>query len=74
MKIQTALRFDEELLKMIKEKAKAERRSLNNYIENLLYKEVGSIPNEETVEAIHEAHNSNKLSPIEDLDKFLEEL
>lgn len=74
MKIQTALRFDEELLKMIKEKAKAERRSLNNYIENLLYKEVGSIPNEETVEAIHEAHNSNKLSSIDDLDKFLEEL
>ncbi|MCF6351077.1 MAG: toxin-antitoxin system HicB family antitoxin [Flavobacteriaceae bacterium] len=74
MKVQTALRFDEELLKMIKAKAKAQRRSLNNYIENLLYQEVGNIPNEETIEAINEAINSNDLIPIEDLDKFLEEL
>lgn len=74
MKVQTALRFDEELLKMIKAKAKAQRRSLNNYIENLLYQEVGNIPNEETIKAIYEANNSNDLSPIEDLDKFLEEL
>ena len=74
MKIQTALRFDEELLKLIKEKAKAQRRSLNNYIENLLYKEIGNIPNDETIEAINEAHNSKNLKPIEDLDTFLEAL
>ncbi len=74
MKVQTALRFDEELLKLIKEKAKAQRRSLNNYIENLLYKEIGNIPNDETIEAINEAHNSKSLKPIEDLDTFLEEL
>ena len=74
MKIQTALRFDEELLKLIKEKAKAQRRSLNNYIENLLYKEIGNIPNNETIEAINEAHNSKSLKPIEDLDTFLDTL
>ncbi len=74
MKIQTALRFDKELLDMIKEKAKAQRRSLNNYIENLLYQEVGNIPNEETKKAIHEALNNKDLKPIENLDKFLEEL
>jgi len=74
MKIQTALRFDEDLLKLIKEKAKAQRRSLNNYIENLLYKEIGNIPNDETIEAINEAHNSKNLKPIEDLDTFLEAL
>ena len=74
MKIQTALRFDEELLKLIKEKAKAQRRSLNNYIENLLYKEIGNIPNDETIEAISEAHNSKSLKPIKDLDTFLDTL
>lgn len=74
MKIQTALRFDKELLDMIKEKAKAQRRSLNNYIENLLYQEVGNIPNEETKKAIHEALNNKDLKPIENLDEFLEEL
>lgn len=74
MKIQTALRFDEDLLKLIKEKAKAQRRSLNNYIENLLYKEIGNIPNDETIEAINEAHNSKNLKPIKDLDTFLETL
>ena len=74
MKIQTALRFDEDLLKLIKEKAQAQRRSLNNYIEYLLYREVGNIPNNETKEAIYEAHNSKDLKPIEDLDEFLETL
>ena len=59
---------------MIKEKAKAQRRSLNNYIENLLYKEIGNIPNNETIEAINEAHNSKSLKPIEDLDTFLDTL
>jgi len=74
MKVQTAFRFDKDLLEMIKEKASAQKRSLNNYIEYLLYKEVGDIPNEETKKAIYEAHNSKDLKPIEDLDKFLEEL
>jgi len=74
MKIQTALRFDEELLNLIKEKAKAQRRSLNNYIENLLYNEVGNIPNDETKKAINEAHNGSNLISIENLDQFLEEL
>ena len=74
MKVQTAFRFDKDLLELIKEKAAAQKRSLNNYIEYLLYKEVGNIPNEETKKAIYEAHNSTDLKPIEDLDKFLEEL
>jgi len=74
MKIQTALRFNEELLKLIKEKAKAQHQSLNNYIENLLYKEIGNIPNDETIEAIDETHNSRRLKPIDDLDTFLSSL
>jgi hypothetical protein len=74
MKIQTALRFDKELLDQIREKAAAEKRSLNNYIEYLLYREVGEIPNEETIKAIEEARNSKKLKPIENLDDFLDSI
>ncbi len=74
MKVQTALRFDKELLERVKEKAQAQKRSLNNYIEYLLYKEVGDIPNEETKQAIHEAKTSKKLKPIEDLDEFLDNI
>ncbi len=48
MKVQTAFRLDKELIERIKEKAKAQRRSLNNYVEYLLYKDVGDIPNEAT--------------------------
>ena len=39
MKIQTAFRFDEELLDLLKEKAKANKRSLNNYIEFVMVDE-----------------------------------
>jgi len=74
MKVQTAFRFDRELLDIIKVKASAEKRSLNNYIEYLLYREVGNIPNADTEKAIDEARNSNELKPIEDLNQFLENL
>jgi len=73
MKVQTALRFDKELLEMAKEKAAAEKRSLNNYIEYLLFREVGEIPNEETKKAIEEARNET-LEPISDLDQFLKDV
>jgi len=74
MKVQTAFRLDKDLLDMIKEKAAAQKRSLNNYIEYLLFKEVGNIPNEETKKAIHEARNNENLKPIEDLEEFLNSL
>lgn len=70
---QMAFRFDEDLIELVKEKAKAQRRSLNNYIEFLLYKDVGNIPNQETVKAIKEAR-SGKGDKIEDLDKWLDEI
>tara|TARA_B110000967_G_C18678148_1_gene456624 strand:+ start:550 stop:765 length:216 start_codon:yes stop_codon:yes gene_type:complete len=62
LKIQTPLRFNKELLRLIKEKAKANKRSLNNYIEYLLYKDVGDIPDEDTIEAIKEARSAKKLN------------
>ena len=73
-KVQTAFRFDEELIELVKQKAKAQRRSLNNYIEVLLYKDVGNIPNEETKKAIEEAREGKQLEDIEDVDTFLESI
>ena len=74
MKVQTALRFDKDLLELVKEKAKSQKRSLNNYIEFLLYREVGNIPSKETRQAIHEAHNDINLTRIDNLDKFLDDV
>jgi hypothetical protein len=74
MKVQTAFRFDEELLAALKEKAKAQKRSLNNYIEFLLYGVVGNIPNDETIEAIYEAENNISLTTIDDLKAYKEAL
>ncbi|MEM0517431.1 MULTISPECIES: hypothetical protein [Aequorivita] len=74
MKVQTALRFDKDLLELVKAKAKAQKRSLNNYIEFLLYQDVGNIPNTETQQAIYEAHNDINLTKIPNLDKYLEDI
>lgn len=74
LKIQTAFRFNKDLLELIKEKAKAEKRSLNNYIEYLLYKDVGNIPNEETIEAVKEARSKKKLEEITDLSSWLDKI
>ncbi|PCI06260.1 MAG: hypothetical protein COB81_01310 [Flavobacteriaceae bacterium] len=73
MKTQTTLRFDSDLLALVREKAKAQKRSLNNYIEYLLYKDVGDIPNEETIKAINQAENNQNLETIEDVDTFINE-
>jgi hypothetical protein len=74
MKVQTAFRLDRDLLERIKEKAKAQKRSLNNYVEYLLYKDVGDIPNETTEKAIEEARRGEDLESIDDLDTFLDQL
>jgi hypothetical protein len=74
IKVQTPLRFNKDLLELIKEKAKANKRSLNNYIEFLLYKDVGEIPNQDTIDAIEEARSNKNLKPINDLDSWLENI
>ncbi len=71
---QTAFRFDEELLALVKEKADAQKRTLNNYIEILLLKDVGKIPNEETKLAIAEVMSGKKLEEITDIDSFMDSL
>lgn len=71
---QTAFRFDEELLALVKEKADAQKRTLNNYIEILLLKDVGKIPNEETKLAIAEVMSGKELEEITDIDSFMDSL
>ena len=73
LKVQTAFRFDNELLELVREKAKAQRRSLNNYVEILMLRDVVNIRNDETKQAIEEARNGN-LETIENLDRWLETL
>ena len=69
-KIQTTVRLDKDLLEALKEKAMADNRSLNNYIEKLLYQDVGHLPNQKTKDAMEEAQKGN-LESIEDLDDWL---
>lgn len=73
-KIQTAVRLEVELLEALKERAKADKRSLNNYIEKLLYQAVGDIPNDTTKAAIEEARNTSNLERIWNVDDFFDSL
>ena len=68
-KVQTAFRFDSELLRRLKIRAKKENRSLNNYVETLQMDVVYDEPNEETAKALREARNGKNLERL-DLDKF----
>ena len=74
MKTQTAFRIDTTLLEMVKEKAKSTNRSLNNYIEHLLYKDVGAIPNETTINALKETESDKELTSIKNLKEYKESL
>jgi hypothetical protein len=71
-KVQTAIRLNPDLLDALKEKVKADQRSLNNYIEMVLKRDVGKIPNSTTIEAIREAEDRSKLERIEDIDSFFD--
>jgi len=74
MKVQTAFRLEKELIERVREKAKAQKRSLNNYVEYLLYKDVGDIPNEETAKALQDVRRGKGLEQVDDLDAFLDDL
>ncbi len=75
-KVQTAFRFDKELIRRLKIKAKKENRSLNNYVETVLMDVVYDEPNEETVEAINEVRSGKKLEKLDmgKFDEFVESL
>ena len=59
---------------LVKEKAEAQKRTLNNYIEILLLKDVGKIPNEETKRAIAEVMSGKELEEITDIDAFMDSI
>lgn len=69
-----SFRFDEDIIELVREKAKAQKRSLNNYIEMLMARDVGNIPNEGTKKAIEDARNGIGLEPMDDIDGFFESL
>ena len=69
VKVQTAFRFDKELVRRLKIKAKKENRSLNNYVETVLMDIVYDEPNDETIEAINEVRSGKNLEKL-DMEKF----
>ena len=69
-----SFRFDEDLIELVKEKAKAQKRSLNNYLEVLMTRDVGNIPNKETKRAIAEVMEGKNLEEIKDEDAFMDSL
>ena len=70
-KKQTAFRFSEDLLERLKDRARKDNRSLNNYVEKILMEAVYDEPNEETVAAMKEAKEGKGLETL-DLAKFKE--
>ena len=68
-KVQTAFRFDRDLINRLKIKAKRENRSLNNYVETILMDVVYDEPNDETVAAINEVRSGKNLERL-DMDGF----
>lgn len=64
-----SFRLNSKLLAILKERAKASNRSLNNYVESVLFDAVYFEPNETTIAAIEEAKSGNELEKL-DLDNF----
>lgn len=72
-KASTSITIDADLLAQVRKEAKAENRTLSNYIETVLYR-MGYRPyNEETLEACHEVKQGEGLSEIDptSLDTFI---
>lgn len=61
----TAFRLNSDLLDMLKNAAKREHRSLNNYVECLLMDIMYKEPNEETQAAIKEARLGKDLRKVD---------
>ena len=76
IRVQTSFRLDSGLLEKIRILAKRQNRSLNNFVESLLYKEVARIPNSTTLAAMKEAESTSDLEvlDLERFDEFVKEL
>lgn len=73
---QTAFRLSTELLARLRELAKKQNRSLNNFVESVLMNIAYNEPNEETQAAIEEARKGKHAGTIDmtDFNKFMESI
>ena len=71
---QTAFRLRKDLLERLKIEARKENRSLNNYVESVLW--THREPNEETLAAMKEAREGKNLTKVDtsSLESFLKSL
>ena len=69
LKQPTSFRLNSKLLAILKERAKACDRSLNNYVESILLDAVYFEPNDSTKAAIEEARSGKEAETL-DLDNF----
>ena len=75
-KTTTSFRLNAELVERLRSLAKRNDRSLNNYIETILFDFAYSEPNEETIEAINEARSGKMLDRFDmaELDNMISKL
>jgi len=72
----TSFRLDSQLLDRLRSLAKKSNRSLNNYVETVLFDVVYHEPNDETIEAIKEVQSGKPLDAfdLKGLEKMISEL
>ena len=75
-KTTTSFRLDSQLLERLRMLAKKSNRSLNNYVETVLFDVVYHEPNDETIEAIKEVQSGRKLDAFDrdELEKMISSL
>lgn len=73
---QTAFRLSTELLTKLKEAARRENRSLNNYVESALMDVVYNNPNKLTIKAMKEARENRELETLnsDNLERLIDSL
>lgn len=65
MRVSTSFCLNADLVAMLKEQAKQFNRSLDNYVEGLLFDIVYHEPNEETKAAIADAKADKNMTPVD---------
>ncbi len=72
----TAFRLNSDLLERLKKQAKKENRSLNNFVETILFDAVYREPNEKTLSAMREVEIDAELETLDmtNVDTFLKSL
>ena len=60
-KTTTSFRLNSDLVERLRSMARRNNRSLNNFVETILYDVAYNEPNEETIEAINEARSGKKM-------------